>query len=177
MAISREKKEQIVADLSDKLSRSKALIMTDFRGLDTGEMRELRNKLRETETGYHVVKNSLVKLAMKEAGLPWVESLFDGPTAIGFCYEDVPGPAKVLVDFGGANELLSIRGGMLGEEPLDAAQISELAALPSEEVLIAEVVARISAPLVGLVNVLSAPLQNLVHVLNARSAELQEAEV
>ena len=177
MAISRERKEQIVADLTDKLSRSKALIMTNFRGLDTAEMRELRNKLRETETGYHVVKNSLVKLALQEVGLPWVEDLFDGPTAIGFCYEDVPGPAKVLVDFGKGNDLLSIRGGLLGDKPLGAAQISELAALPSEEVLIAAVVVRISAPLVGLVNVLSAPLQNLVHVLNARSAQLQEAEV
>ena len=177
MAISREKKEQIVTDLTEKLSRSKALIMTNFSGLDTAEMSELRNKLRETETGYHVVKNNLVKLALQEVGLPWVETLFDGPTAIGFCYEDVPGPAKVLVDFGKGNDLLSIRGGLLGDKPLGAAQISELAALPSEEVLIAEVVVRISAPLVGLVNVLSAPLQNLVHVLNARSAQLQEAEV
>lgn len=177
MAISREKKEQIVTDLTEKLSRSKALIMTNFTGLDTGEMRELRNKLRETETGYHVVKNSLVKLALQGVGLPWVETLFDGPTAIGFCYEDVPGPAKVLVDFGKENDLLSIRGGLLGDKPLGAAQISELAALPSEEVLIAAVVVRISAPLVGLVHVLSAPLQNLVHVLNARSAQLQEAEV
>ncbi len=176
MAISREKKERVVEDLADKLSRSKGLIMTEYRGLTADEMNELRNKLRESETGFHVVKNSLVKLAMEQAGLPWAESLFDGPTAIGFCYEEVPGPAKVLVDFSADNQILSIRGGMLGEAVVDSAQIAELAALPSSEVLIAEVVARIAAPLVGLVNVLSAPLQDLVYVLQARSRQLEEAK-
>lgn len=177
MAMSREKKEQIVADLTEKLSRSKALIMTDYRGLGAAEMSGLRNKLRETETGFHVVKNSLVKRAMEQAGLPWEQSLFDGPTAIGFCYEDVPGSAKVLIDFGSERKTpISIRGGMLGEGLLDAAQISDLASLPSGEVLIAQVVARISGPLVGLVNVLNAPLQNLAYVLQARSGQLEEAE-
>jgi len=176
MAISREKKERIVEDVTEKLSRSKGLIMTDYRGLTTAEMNKLRNKLRETDTGFHVVKNSLVKLAMEQAGLPWDESLFDGPTAIGFCYEDVPGPAKVLADFSNDSEVFSIRGGMLGEGIVGAAQIAELAALPSGEVLIAGVVARISGPLVGLVNVLNAPLQNLVYVLQAHLGQLQEAE-
>ncbi len=176
MALSRKKKEQIVADLADKISRSEALIMTDYRGLNTSEIGELRNKLRETETGYHVVKNSLMKLALEQAGLPWQQSLFDGPTAIGFCYEDVPGPAKILVDFAKESKTFSIMGGMLGEELLNAAQISDLGALPSGEVLIAQVVARIQGPLVGLISVLSAPLRNLAYVLQARSGQLEEAE-
>ncbi len=176
MAISKEKKEQIVADLADKISRSEGLIMTDYRGLNTAEIGELRNKLRETETGYHVVKNSLMKLALEQAGLPWQQSLFDGPTAIGFCYEDVPGPAKTLVDFANESKTFSIRGGMLGEGLLTAAQISDLAALPSGEILIAQVVARIQGPLVGLIGVLSAPLRNLAYVLQARSGQLEEAE-
>jgi large subunit ribosomal protein L10 len=176
MAISREKKEQIVEDLAEKLLRSNAVFMTDYRGLNTGQMAELRNKLREREAGFHVVKNSLVKLALERADLPWEQSLFDGPTAIGFCYEDIPGSAKVLVDFGMESKVLSIRGGLLGDELLSAAQISNLASLPSGEVLIAEVVARIAAPLVGLVNVLNAPLQDLAQVLQARVGQLGEAE-
>jgi large subunit ribosomal protein L10 len=176
MALSREKKEQIVEDLAEKLSRSEALIMTDYRGLSTAELSELRNKLREQETGFHVVKNNLVKLAMEQTGVPWEPSLFDGPTAIGFCYEDIPGPAKVLVDFSTESKILSVRGGMLGEALMDAAQISELAALPSGEVLIAQVVSRISGPLVGLANVLNAPLQNLAYVLQARVSQMGEAE-
>jgi len=175
MALSREKKEQIVADLTDKLSRSKALIMTDYLGLNAGEINELRNKLRETETGYHVVKNNLMKLAMEQGGFPWEQPLFDGPTAIGFCYEEVPGPAKVLVDFAKELKTFSIRGGILGEKLIDAAQVSNLAALPSGEILIAEVVTGMKGPLVGLVNVLSAPLQNLVYVMQARSGQLEEA--
>jgi large subunit ribosomal protein L10 len=109
-------------------------------------------------------------------GLPWQGDLFDGPTAIGFCYEDVPGPAKMLVDFGAESKTLFVRGGLLGDAPLNADQISDLAALPSGEVLLAQVVARISAPLFGLVNVLNAPLRGLANVLQARVAQLGEAE-
>lgn len=176
MAISREKKEKIVEDLAEKLSRSRALIMADYRGLSTADLTQLRAKLRDEETGFHVVKNSLVKRAMEAAGLPWDDALFDGPTAIGFCYEDIPGPAKVLLDFSSESKTLSIRGGLLGDAVLDAAQISDLASLPSGEVLIAQVVARISGPLFGLVNVLSAPLRDLVYVLQARAGQLGEAE-
>jgi large subunit ribosomal protein L10 len=176
MAISREKKERLVEELVERLSRSKGLIMTDYSGLSTGEMMKLRNKLREQETGFHVVKNSLVKLAMERAGLPWESELFNGPTAIGFCYEEVPGPAKVLVDFSAESKILAVRGGLLGDVSLSAAQVSDLAALPSGEVLIAQVVARISAPLFGLVNVLNAPLLGLANVLQARVRQLGEAE-
>jgi large subunit ribosomal protein L10 len=176
MAISREKKERVVEELAEKLSRSKALIMTDYTGLNTAEMMKLRGQLREQEAGFHVVKNSLAKLAMEQVGLPWQGDLFDGPTAIGFCYEDVPGPAKMLVDFGAESKTLFVRGGLLGDAPLNADQISDLAALPSGEVLLAQVVARISAPLFGLVNVLNAPLRGLANVLQARVAQLGEAE-
>jgi large subunit ribosomal protein L10 len=176
MAISREKKEQLVEDLSEKLSRSTALIMTDYRGLSTAELTSLRNRLRQVEAGFHVVKNSMVKLAMEQAGLPWEESLFDGPTAIGFCYEEIPGPAKLFVDFGNENKYLSIRGGFLGHDLLSAAQIEELASLPSGEVLLAQVVSRMSWPLVGLVNVLSAPLRDFLYVIQARVGQLAEAE-
>lgn len=176
MAASREKKKQIVADLTDKLVRSEALIMTDYRGLSAAEINELRNQLREAETGFHVVKNRLVKLALEQAGLPWEQWLFDGPTAIGFCYEDVPGPAKILVEFANESKTFSIRGGMLGKKLVDGAQVSDLAALPSSEVLIAQAVARMQGPLVGLIGVLSAPLQNLVYVLESRSGQLAEAE-
>jgi large subunit ribosomal protein L10 len=176
MAISREKKERIVEDLAEKLTRSSALIMMDYRGLTNAELTQLRNKLRDEETGFHVVKNSLVKRAMEAAGLSWDDALFAGPTAIGFCYEDVPGPAKILANFSSEGKTLSIRGGLLGDTVLDAAQISDLASLPSGEVLIAQVVARVSGPLYGLISVLSAPLRDLIYVLQAREGQLGEAE-
>jgi large subunit ribosomal protein L10 len=128
------------------------------------------------ETGYHVVKNSLMKLAMEQAGFAWEPSLFDGPTAVGFCYEDIPGSAKILVDFAKESKTFSVRGGILGKRLVEPSQISDLAELPSGEVLIAQVVARIKGPLVGLVNVLNAPLQNLAYVLQARSEQLGEAD-
>ena len=173
MAISREKKEELVADLIAKFSRSKAAILTDYRGLSVAEISQLRNKMREVKSGYHVVKNRLTKLAMERAGLPVPESLLIGPTAICFCYEDVVAPAKVLVEFAKESKILSIKGGLLSGKLVTAEDISALAALPSRETLLAQVIAGMQAPLAGLVNVLSGPMRALIYVLQARARQLE----
>ena len=99
MALSREKKEQIVMDLIDKSAKSEALILTDYRGLSVSEINDLRNRLRETNTAYQVVKNNLTKLAMEKTGRSIPDALLEGPTAIAFCYDDVTTSAKVITGF------------------------------------------------------------------------------
>lgn len=173
MAISKEKKEKIVADLVEEFARSQALIMTDYRGLRVEEMRTLRNRLREESCGYHVVKNSLVKLAMEKVGLPFEETLFAGPTAIGFCYEDVVAPARALVDYARETKTLSIRGGLMGSQVASEGEIISLSQLPSRDELLAQMVAQLQAPLMGLVNVLSDSLRALVHLLQARAEQME----
>lgn len=173
MAISREKKKEIVADLIAKLSRSEAAILTDYHGLTVAEISQLRNKMREVKSGYHVVKNRLTKLAMEKAGLPIPESLLTGPTAIGFCYEDVVAPAKVLVEFAKESKVLSIKGGLLSGKVITASEVLTLAALPSRETLLAQVIAGIQAPLAGLVNVLKGPMRALTYVLQAHAKQLE----
>lgn len=173
MAISREKKEEIVTNLVEKFSRSQALIMTDYRGLKVEEMRALRNRLREESCGYHVVKNSLVKLAMEKIGLPFEETLFPGPTAIGFCYEDMVAPAKALVDYAKETKTLSIRGGLVGSQIVSEGEIISLSQLPSRDELLAQMIAQLQAPLVGLVNVLSDSLRALVYLLQIRAEQME----
>ncbi len=173
MAISREKKQELVKSYTEELSRSQAAILTDYRGLSVAELNQLRNKMREAGSGYHVVKNRLVKLALKEAGLPVPEEFLQGPTAIGFCYEDVVAPAKVLTEYAKEFKVLTIKGGILGDKVVDAQVISSLADLPPREVLLAQVLSGIRSPLAGLVNVLSGTLRGLVTVLKARADQLE----
>jgi large subunit ribosomal protein L10 len=173
LAISKEKKQELVKSYAEELSRSQAAILTDYRGLPVAELNQLRNKMREVGSGYHVVKNRLVKLALREAGLPVPEELLQGPTAIGFCYEDVVAPAKVLTEYTKESKMLTIKGGILGERVIDAQAISSLADLPPRDVLLTQLLSGIQSPIAGLVNVLSSTLRGLVTVLKARADQLE----
>lgn len=173
MAITRKKKEAIVADLAEKLSRSQAIILTDYRGLSVPEINRLRRQLRDMATGYHVVKNRLVKRALEQVGLPVPEALLRGPTAIAFCYEDAAAPAKALMDFAKESKILTIKGGLLGQQVITAERVSALAALPPLDILRAQVLAGIQAPVAGLLDVLGGPLRQLVYVLQARAQQLE----
>ncbi|MFQ6015882.1 MAG: 50S ribosomal protein L10 [Anaerolineae bacterium] len=176
MAISRAKKEQLVDEIADKLARSKAVILTDYRGLRVTDINRLRNQLRDTSTGYHVVKNTLTKLALERAGFPVPAELFDGPVAIGFCYEDVVAPVKTILNFNKETGLVTIKGGFLGNTQISAQEIRAIAALPSRDVLVGQVVGGLRAPIFGLVNVLSGTLRGLLYVLQARARQLEGAE-
>jgi len=173
LAISKEKKQELVKSYAEEFSRSQAAILTDYRGLPVAELNQLRNKMREVGSGYHVVKNRLVKLALREAGLPVPEELLQGPTAIGFCYEDAVAPAKVLTEYTKESKMLTIKGGILGERVIDAQAISSLADLPPRDVLLTQLLSGIQSPIAGLVNVLSSTLRGLVTVLKARADQLE----
>lgn len=173
MAISKEKKEKIVADLVEKFSRSQGLIMTDYRGLKVEEMRTLRNRLREESCSYHVVKNSLVKLAMEKVGLPLEETLLAGPTAIGFCYQDMVAPAKAIVNYAQETKTLSVRGGVMGNRIVSEEEMISLSQLPTRDELLAQMIAQLQTPLVGLVNLLSDSLRALIYLLQARAEQME----
>jgi large subunit ribosomal protein L10 len=173
LAISKEKKQELVKSYVEEFSRSQAAILTDYRGLSVAELNRLRNKMREAGSGYHVVKNRLVKLALREAGLPVPEELLQGPTAIGYCYEDVIAPAKVLTEYTKESKMLAIKGGILGDRVIDVEAISSLADLPPRDVLLAQLLSGVQSPVAGLVNVLSGTLRGLVTVLKARADQLE----
>jgi large subunit ribosomal protein L10 len=173
LAISKEKKQELVKSYAEKFSRSQAAILTNYSGLSVIELNRLRNKMREAGSGYHVVKNRLVKLALREAGLPVPEELLQGPTAIGFCYEDMIAPAKVLNEYAKESRILTIKGGILGERVIDVQVVSSLADLPPRDILLAQLLSGMQSPIAGLVNVLSGTLRGLVTVLKARADQLE----
>jgi large subunit ribosomal protein L10 len=171
LAISREKKETMVADYVDKMSRSQALILTDYRGLTVARMSELRGMLRETNAQFQVVKNTLFKRALEEAGLPIPAEPLDGPLGVGYCLGDAPPVAKALMDFAKETEILEIKGAILGASLLGPEGVKGLADLPPREVLLAQLLGSVQGPMSSLVSTLTAPLRELVQVLQARSEQ------
>jgi len=166
----------LVADYRAKLGGSRGIILTDYQGLNVAQINELRNRLRAVGTGYHVVKNTLLRLALQEAELPELHALLEGPTAVGFCYQDVQPGAGVLVEFTREASTFGLKGGLLGHRRLTTEDIHRLANLPSREVLLAHLLAAFQSPIRGLVNVLSGSMRGLVTVLKARADQLASAE-
>jgi large subunit ribosomal protein L10 len=171
-----EKKTKMVASLQESFSRSKAGVLTDYRGLTTAGLNELRSKLREAGVEYKVVKNSLAQLAVKQVGLADLAGSLTGPMAIAFDFSESPVVARVIVDYLRASKsTLGIKGGFLADRVLTAKEVETLAKLPSKQVLISQVIAGIQSPLYGLVNVLVGPIRGIMGVLQARIKQLEGA--
>jgi large subunit ribosomal protein L10 len=174
LAITREKKGELVSEYTDKLRRSQAVIVTEYRGLTVKQLQDLRRELRANNSELVVAKNTLLGRALAEAGLPDAEKLLKGPTAVALCYEELAAPAKALNKFARDSKVLVIKGGLLGQSVFGEAGVQELADLPSREQLLGQVVGTLQAPISGLVNVLAGTLRGLVNVLNARADKLEQ---
>ena len=170
-------KEQVVAQLAERLRASETLILADYRGLSVTELDDVRTKLLEHGARFSVVKNTLTKRAAEDAGLETLVALLDGPTAIAFVGDgDMAAVAKTLNDTARRTRILEIKGGILQGAPMDAAQVVELASLPPTDVLRGQVLGAIVGPLNEIVGLFAAPLQNLVGLLDARVEQLESAE-
>lgn len=170
----REKKEEAVSQLADKISRCNIAITTDYRGLSVAEMTELRRRLRQEGIEYRVIKNTLARFAANQAGKEGLNQIIEGPTAIAFGYGDFTQPAKALIDYiRSSRGVLTIRGGLLEQRVLTASEVTELAALPPKEVLMAKILGTMQGPISALVNVLNSTLAGLVGMLNARIIQLE----
>jgi large subunit ribosomal protein L10 len=170
-------KEQVVADLAERLRGSDTLILADYRGLSVSELDDVRTKLLEHGARFTVVKNTLTRRAASEAGLETLTELLDGPTAIAFVGEgDMVAVAKTLNDTARRTRVLEIKGGILQGAPLGAGQVVELASLPSADVLQGQVLGAIVGPLTSIVGLFAAPLQDFVGLLDARVDQLGGAE-
>ncbi len=172
-----EKKKQIIDDLEKSFAASDSGIMTDYRGLKTADVVALRRKLREIGVEYHVVKNTLARLAAEKTGKTQISSAFEGPMAIVFVKDDISKSAKVLTEHIAATKMaMTIKGGFLGNKILSAKEISTLATLPSKEILIAKVMGGIQSPLYAFLNQVNAPLRGLAIVLQGRIKQLEGAK-
>ncbi len=174
MSLTRKKKEEIVGDLHEKLSKASAAVLTDFKGLTVAEITELRDALAEQNIEYKVVKNTLMKIACKETDAEVLEPFLQGTCAIAIGYDDPTVPAKILKKFSKENEKLKIKAGVLGSKLLNADEVLAIADLPSREELLARLVGVLIAVPTGLVTVLSGVPRSFVGVLAALKQKKEE---
>ncbi|HHV72905.1 MAG TPA: 50S ribosomal protein L10 [Clostridia bacterium] len=163
----RQEKQAIVEELKNKFANAKSVVLTDFRSLTVAEDTKLRKGLREAGVDYKVYKNTLVRLAIQGMDLDELNQYLVGPTALAFSEEDVVAPAKVLNEYAKEYKNLKIKGGVIEGKVVDYDGVKALADLPPREVLLAQLLAGMQSPIVGLVNVLQGNIRNLVYVLDA----------
>lgn len=165
--MARPEKVAAVQEVVDKIGRAKALVLTDYRGLNVKSMTELRRTLTQAGVEYKVVKNTLTLRAAKESGIEGLDSILTGPTAIAFGYEDEVVAAKLLAEFAKTHKQLELKAGVLEGKVLSAQDVKALADLPSKEVLLAKLLGSMQSPISGFVNVLQGNIRNLVYALEA----------
>lgn len=175
MAITREKKGEMVQGYVERLRRSQAVIVAEYRGLTVKQLEALRRELRSCDSEMVVAKNTLAARALTEMGMAAPESLLKGPIAVTFCFGDLAAPAKTLNKWVRDTKVLTVRGGIIGQSAFDEAGVQALTELPGREQLRAQVVGALQAPLAGLVNVLAGPVRGFLNVLNARIGQLEQA--
>ncbi len=165
----RPEKTEKIDELKEILQDAKSIVLSDFTGLNVADISALRRLCRENNIIYTVVKNTLAKKSFQALGLDEVGRILEGPTAIAVSKEDEVTPAKVLDKFASDYELPRFKGAYVAGRLLDEDETKRLASLPSQEVLLAQVVSMLQAPMRGLVNCLGASLRDLVYVLKAIS--------
>ncbi len=169
-----EKKVKAVASLQEVFAKCNIGVLTDYRGLKTSELNELRRKLRDAKIDYKVVKNSLAEIAAAKAGLAHLAGMFKDPMAVAFGYGDPSQTMKVIADYVRVSKIaLNIKSGFLPDSILSAQELQTLARLPSREVLLARVLGGMQSPIYGLVNVLAGPMRGLAQVLQGRIRQLE----
>lgn len=175
MAITREKKEDLIQRYVSDLKDSEAIIITSYRGLKVKDVEKLRRKIRDAEGSFAIVKNTLAARALQEAGWTAADDLLTGPVGIGFCHHNIGGVAKAIADFAKENDLLKINGGVLGGRVIDEAGAKSLANLPPLEVVRAQFLGLLNTPASRLAGVVAGGVRQMVNVLNAYAEKDKEA--
>ena len=171
--MARPDKAAAVAELSEQFSQASGAVLTEYRGLTVAQLKELRRGLGDN-AHYAVVKNTLTKIAAKDAGIAELDDLLVGPSAIAFITGDVVEAAKGLRDFARGNHALVIKGGVLDGKPLSPDEISRMADLESREVLLAKLAGALQASLQNAAYMFNAPLAQAARVFGALQTEREQ---
>ncbi len=168
MNMNREEKQQQINDLHEKFSTATVAILAEFSGLGVSEMTELRQKLRGVKGELCVVKNTLARRAAEGTSMAATQEAFQGPIAVTFGYADPVAPARILKEFvDKRSEKIKVKIGVVEGQVLDSMALKRVALLPKKEVLIADLMNRMQAPMSGLVGGLQGILRKLVYTLSA----------
>jgi len=169
LAISKQKKEAILAQYLDWLTRSQAVILVEYTGATMSDLDNIRSKVREAGGEFHVVKNTLIKLALEKAGRPIPEGYLERSSAIGFAFQDSIKVVKAVNDFAKSLETIKVKGGYLETQAMSAKEIKALADLPPMPVLRSQLLGVLLAPASKLVRILVEPGRQVASVMRAYS--------
>jgi large subunit ribosomal protein L10 len=176
----RDQKSEVVEEIAAQIAASDAIYAADYRGISVSQAAALRASLREAGATLRVVKNTLTLLAADKAGAEQVKELVEGPTAFTFVHGDPAMAAKALDTFARRENVLELRGGLMGDQFLDADALRRLARLPHRDQLNAQMASMVAAPLTGLVRGLGSLLSGLAialgQVRDMAGADSDEAE-
>ncbi len=177
LAISKARKEELIAQYSDLVGRSSAIFMAEYTGMGVKAMDALRTEAYGAEGEVHVTKNTLMKRVFQDAGMDVPDDFLLGQLAAGFALAEAPTLAKAMVDYAKKEDNLTLRGGFLGEEFLSAEQVTALAKLPSLDQLRSQIIGLVNAPAQGIVSAVTGGVRQVVNVLDAYVKENSEEEV
>lgn len=174
--MNRREKELVVSELNKKIEGYQAAILTHYRGLNVEQMNQLRRRLREEKIYYRVVKNTLIKLASMGTDLEKLNPYFEGPTALAISYGDPTLLVKIFTEFVKTQPALEIKVGLIQGKVISTEEIKELAALPPQNVLFAQILGGIQTPGGQIAGALMVALQQVLGVLQARIDQLSKSE-
>jgi large subunit ribosomal protein L10 len=175
LAITKERKEEVLTQYQDWLKQSQAVILVEYTGSSMKVMDALRARIRESGGEFHVVKNTLVRRAFTNVGMDMPADMFVKSTAISFAFTDPAGTAKALADSLKGNEFVKVKGGFMGGQKLTAAQVKALAEMPPLPVMRARLLGVLTAPAGKLVRTIAEPARGLAAVVKAFSEKAPAA--
>lgn len=170
MTITKQEKEERIAEILELVKKSQVIFVTNYQGMTTKQTDSLRGKLKKADCGYRVVKNTLAARALKEAGLPVPDAMFDGPVALGFGYSDISASAKAFGEFAREADKFQMKGAILGHQIIEGkGAIEKLSSMPTLPQTRAQLIGLISAPASRLAGVIASSVRQVVNVVKAYS--------
>jgi len=162
-----EAKRETVAELTEEARSSSAMIVSEYRGLKVSELGAIRRNLRQQNVTYHVVKNRLMKIAAREAGMASLGTLLEGPTAVAFIKGDEGSATRAVLDAFRPYRVIKVTGAVIGEQVVNAEGVVRLSQLPGRDVLRAQVAGAIAAPMATMAGLFDAPLRDIAGLVGA----------
>ena len=165
--ITKEKKSKQLADLTEKLSKSKAVVFTEYKGLTVAQIAHLRKNLKEAGAEYKVFKNTLVLMAAKGTAYEAAKDVLTGPTGLAFGYDDPVAAAKKVLEFAGKNDKFKVKSGVIDGKFYSTDEIKEISKLPSKTVLLSILAGAFQAPTAKLARAFNATVAQFAYALEA----------
>lgn len=172
MALTKERKTEILEKYVSMLQDARGLVVTEYRGMTVNQLDALRARLRENNASLIVTKNTLLKMALKQTDMAVPDELLSGPVAIAIAHEDLPQTIKNVLEFANTTDVFIIKGGILNETVVDSAQLKTISELPPLETLRAELLGMMTMPMTQFLGLLNEPARGVVAVIKAGSEGL-----